>query len=80
MQAKMRALCRCRAVVALLFILAVMLSAVGCATSSPGSYRSSFQGTSEPKVSMRDWKIEHNLLNSRYQKLEKEAWEDDSSG
>lgn len=80
MQPKMRALWSCRAVVALLWILAVMLAAVGCATNYPGSYRSSFQGAPEPKVNTHEWKIEHDFLNSRYQKLEKEDWEDDTPG
>jgi len=80
MQAKMRTLCRSRVVVALLFALAIILAAFGCATSSPGSYRSNFQGTSGARFNVRQWRIEHNLLNSRYQKLDKEDWEDDGAG
>lgn len=80
MQVKMRALCRCRVVVALLFTLAVILGAFGCATSYPGSYRSDFQGTSGPRFNLRQLRIEHNLFNSKYQKLDKEAWEDDEAG
>jgi hypothetical protein len=77
MGAKMRAFCGCRVVVALLFILAVMFSAVGCGTSSLGSYRASLQDTSGPRLNVHNWRIEHDLFNGRYQKVEKEDWEDD---
>jgi len=77
MGAKMRALCGCRVVVAGLFILAVMISAVGCGTSSLGSYRASWQDTSRPRFNLYNGRIEHDLFNGRYQKSEKEDWEDD---
>ena len=77
MGAKMRALCGCQVVVAGLFILAVMVSAVGCGTSSLASYRASLQDTSGARVNLYNGKIEHDLFNGRYQKSEKEDWEDD---
>ncbi|OGR28703.1 MAG: hypothetical protein A2139_06160 [Desulfobacca sp. RBG_16_60_12] len=64
-------------VVALLFILAVIISAVGCGTSSLGNYRASWQDTGGPRFKMYNGKIEHDLFNGRYQKSEKEDWEDD---
>ena len=75
--AKMRALSGCRVVVAGLFILAVMISAVGCGTSSLASYRASLQDTGGSRFKMYNGKIEHDLFNGRYQKSEKEDWEDD---
>ena len=77
MGAKVRALYGCRVIVAVLFILAIMISAVGCGTISLGSYRASLQDTGEPKFNLYSGKIEHNLFNGRYQKVEKEDWEDD---
>jgi hypothetical protein len=76
MGAKMRALSGCRVVVAGLFILAVMISAVGCGTGSLASYRASLQDTGGPKFNLYNGKIEHNLFNGSYQKG-KEDWEDD---
>jgi hypothetical protein len=76
MGAKMRALCGCRVVVAGLFILAVISSAVGCGTSSLASYRASLQDTGGPRFKMYNGKIEHDLFNGRYQKGT-EDWEDD---
>lgn len=77
MGAKMKALCGCRVVVAVLFVLAVIISAVGCGTSLVESYRASLQDTGGPRFKMYNGKIEHNLFNGRYQKVEKEDWEDD---
>jgi len=77
MSANMRALCGCRVVVAVLFILAIMISAVGCGTSFLENYRASFQDTGGLKFNRYNGKIEHNLFNGRYQKVEKEDWEDD---
>ena len=77
MGAKMRALCGCRVVVAVLFILTIMISAVSCGTISLRSYRASLQDTGEPKFNLYSGKIEHNLFNGRYQKVENEDWEDD---
>jgi hypothetical protein len=77
MGAKMRALCGCRVVVAGLFILGMMIAALGCSTSFMESYRASLQNTGRAKSNWYNGKIEHNLLNGRYQKLEKEEWEDD---
>lgn len=77
MRAEMRALCGCRVVVAMLFSLAIMISAVSCGTSFPGSYRASWQDTGRPKINFFRGKIEHDLFNGRYQNLEREAWEDD---
>jgi hypothetical protein len=74
---KMRTLCGCRVVVAGLFILAVMISGVGCGTSSLQSYRTSWQDTGGPRFNTHNWKIEHDLFGGRYQKAEKEDWEDD---
>ncbi len=76
MGAKMRALRRYQVVVAGLFIGAVIISAVGCGTSSLG-YRASWQDAGGPRLSMYNGKIEHNLFNGRDQKVEKEDWEDD---
>ena len=77
MGAKMRALCGCRVIVAVLFILAVIISAVGCGTSFMEDYRASLQDTGGPRFKMYNGKIEHNLFNGKYQKAEKEDWEDD---
>ena len=77
MSAKMRALCGCRVIVAALFILGMMISAVGCGTSFLENYRASMQDTGRPKFNWYNGRIEHNLLNARYQKLDKEDWEDD---
>ena len=77
MGAKTIALCGCRVVVAVLFILAIMISAVGCGTSFLGSYRASLGDTGGPRFKMYSVNIEHNLFNGRYQKVEKEDWEDD---
>ena len=77
MGAKMRTLCGCRVVVAVLFILAIMISAVGCGTSFLGSYRASLGDTGGPRFNLYNGKIEHDLFNGRYQKSEKEDWEDD---
>ena len=76
MGTKMRALSGCRVVVAGLFILAVMVSAVGCGTSSLASYRASLQDTGAPKFKVYNRKVEHNMFNSTYQQG-KEDWEDD---
>jgi len=64
----------------LLFILAVILVAAGCGTTSLGRYQSAFLSTSGPKFNMHEWKFEHNLLNSYDQRAEKEDWEDDGPG
>ena len=77
MGAKVRALYGCRVIAAVLFILAIMISAVGCGTISLGSYQASLQDTGGPKFNLYSGKIEHNLFNGRYQKVEKEDWEDD---
>jgi hypothetical protein len=77
MCANMRALCGCRVVIAVLFALGMMISAVGCGTNFLGNYRASLQDTGRPKFTWYNGKIEHNLFNGRYQKLEKEDWEDD---
>ena len=75
----MMTLRRFHVVVALILSLAVILSAVGCGTNSLLSYRNSIQSTkqsaNEPKFTMFDWRFD--LLNSNYQKVEKEDWEDD---
>ena len=78
MHAKMKALCRRQVVVALLLFLLVILSTVGCGTSFLRSYRSSFQSTNEPRFNMLEWRFD--LLNNKYQKVEKEDWEDDGAG
>jgi hypothetical protein len=77
MGANMRALCGCRVIVGVLFILGMMISAVGCGTSLMEQYRASLQDTGRPKFNLYNGKIEHNLFNGRYQNLEKEDWEDD---
>jgi hypothetical protein len=76
MGAKRRALCRCQVVVAVLFILTVIFSAIGCGTSSLGSYRASLRDTGGPRLDMHNLRIEHDLFNGRYQ-VQKEDWEDD---
>ena len=79
MRAKMMALSRYHVVVALILSLAVILSAVGCGTNSLLSYRNSIlstkQSANESKFNMFDWRFD--LLNSNYQKVGKEDWEDD---
>ena len=80
MQAKMKAVCRSKVVAALLLILAVILLMVGCAASYPQSYLSSYQSPYEPGIIMQGLKIEHNVLNNKYQRVEKDDLEDDWSG
>ena len=75
--AKMRALCGCRVVVAGLFFLAMMMATVGCGRSIVETYRMSWHDTGGLRYNRYSGKIEHDLLNGRYQKLEKEDWEDD---
>ena len=77
MGAKMRALCGCRLIVAVLFILSVIISAGGCGANFMGDYRASLQDPGGSKFKMYNGKIEHNLFDGRYQKGEKEDWEDD---
>jgi hypothetical protein len=77
MSAKLRVFCGCRVVVAGLFILAVLLSAVGCGTSSLASYRASLQDTGGSKVHLYNGKIEHDFFGGRNQQVGKESWEDD---
>ena len=76
MSDRMRALSGCRVVVAILFILAVMISLVGCGTSSLASYRAFLQDPGGPRFKMYNGKIEHDLFKSGDQKG-KEDWEDD---
>jgi hypothetical protein len=64
-------------VVAGLFILAMIFAAVGCGTSNVSSYRASLTDTGQPRFNLHSLRIEHDLLNARYQYAEKEAWEDD---
>jgi hypothetical protein len=80
MSAKKRVLGKCQVGDALLFILTVILVAVGCGTSSSRSYQSAFSNTSGPTFNLQEWRFEHNLLNSKYQRAEKEDWEDDGPG
>ena len=77
MDAKIMTLCRCRVVIAVLFVLAVIILAVGCGTSSLGSYRAFLQDSSGHRYNTFNGKIEHNLFNGRYQKVEKEDREVD---
>jgi hypothetical protein len=77
MGAKMRALCGCRVIVAVLFVLAIIISAGGCGANFMGDYRASLQDTGAPRFKMYSGKFEHNLFNGTYQKGEKEDWEDD---
>lgn len=75
MRAKMRALCRCQVVVSRLLSLSVILSAVGCGTSFMESAQSAFQSTNDTRFNMFEWRLD--LINSNYQKADKEGWEDD---
>lgn len=77
MGAKMRSLNGCRVVVALLFILTLIISAVGCGTSFMANYRASLQDTGGPRLKMYNGKIEHDLFSGRYRQVGKEDWEDD---
>lgn len=82
MRSRMKALWRRRVGFALLLILVVSLTAFGCASSYPGyprSYKLGFQGTS-PRFNTSNWTIEHNLLNTTSQRMDKEAWEEDWPG
>jgi hypothetical protein len=80
MSAGVRLLCRCQVVFTCLFCLAIILLAVGCGTSSLGSYQSAFSNTSGAKFNMHEWRFEHDLFNSKYHRAEKEDWEDDGPG
>jgi hypothetical protein len=79
MRAKMMALSRYQVVVAIMVSLVVILSAIGCGTSSLLSYHNSIQSTkqsyNEPRVNMFEWRFD--LLNSSGQKAEQEDWDDD---
>ena len=77
MCAKMRALCRCQVVVAGLFTLMVILSAIGCGTSSLGSYRAALQDANGAKFNVHDFRFEHDLFSGKNQKAGKEDWEED---
>jgi hypothetical protein len=77
MSAKMSALCGCRVMIGVLFFLTVIISAVGCGSTFMQNYRASLQDTGGPRFKMYSGKIEHNLLNARVQKSEKEDWEED---
>ena len=80
MQAKMKTLGANKVVALLLLILAVMLLMVGCAANYPKSYLSNYQNPNAPGLMMQGLKIEHNFLNSTYQKVGKDDLEDDWSG
>ena len=79
MRSWMKTLWRQQVVFELLLVLGVSLTALGCASSYPGSYKLDFQGAS-PKFNTSNWTIEHNLLNSTSQKVDKEGWEEDWPG
>ncbi len=76
MGAKRWALCGCRVVVAGLFILAMMMPAVGCGEISLANYRASLRSSGGPSFSTYNGQFEHNLFNGRSQ-APKEAWEDE---
>jgi hypothetical protein len=65
--------------IALLLVAMCSLTAFGCASIYPGSYKLGFQGTS-PQFNTSNWTIEHNLFNSTAQRLDKEDWEEDWPG
>ena len=75
MRTKIMVLCRCQVVVSMLLSLSVILSTAGCGTSSVGSYQSTFQSTNDTGFNMVKWRF--GLINSDYQKADKEDWEDD---
>jgi hypothetical protein len=79
MRSQMKPLWRRRIGYSLSIIVVVSLTAFGCASSYPESYKSSFQGTS-PRVNTSNWTIEHNLFNSTAQRMDKEDWEEDWPG
>jgi len=79
MRSQMKPLWRRRIGFALLIIVVISLTAFGCASSYPGSYKSGFQGAS-PKFNTSNWTIEHNLFNSTAQRMDKEDWEEDWPG
>jgi hypothetical protein len=80
MQAKVRILGRGKVVAALLLVMVVIPSMVGCASSYPQSYLSSYQNPWGRVVIMPGLKIEHNVLNHKYQRAEKDDLENDWSG
>jgi hypothetical protein len=77
MRAQIKALCSCQVVAVLLLVLAVIISVVGCATSSPHSYLMAYGSPYEPGGIMPGLRIEHNLLNNKYQRQEQEDLADD---
>ena len=77
MGAKRKALSGCRVVVAGWFILAMMMATVGCGTSFLDNYRVSLRDTGAVRFNRYNGKFEHDLLGGRYQRVEKENWEDD---
>jgi hypothetical protein len=77
MGVKIRSLCGCRVILARLFILGMMISMLGCGTSIMDKYRASLQDTGKPQYNWYNGKIQHDLLSGKYQRLEKDDWEDD---
>ncbi len=80
MQTKKKSLWRNRCVVTLLLILAFIILNIGCGASYLKTYRSNLYGPDGPNYRVVEWKIEHNLFNSKYQKVDQEDLEEDSPG
>lgn len=76
MQADTMALGRSKVVVAIFLIIGVLLGVVGCASSYPQSYYSSYQSKNGPGLIMPGLRIEHNLLNNKYRSAKDEPESD----
>jgi hypothetical protein len=79
MRSQMKTLRRRQIGFALLLIWIFSLTAFGCASSYPESYKLGFKGTS-PRFNTSNWTIEHNIFNSTSQRADKEDWEEDWPG
>ena len=70
MCAKMISFASCRVAGVLFLGLAMIISVVGCASSSPQSSLMAYRSPYEQRFIMPGLVIRHNLLNSKYQQPE----------
>lgn len=80
MEADEKLLCKRQIFIGMLLIVGLIISTVGCGTSYLRTYQSALQGPDGPKYRMVEWKIEHNLFNTKYQQADREDPEDEWSG
>jgi hypothetical protein len=80
MQAEIKALGGCRFFISLLLTMVFIIATVGCGSSYLKGHQSNLYGPNGPKYRVVEWKIEHNLFNSKYQRVEQEDAEENFSG